>query len=799
MRKLYFLLIAFQIYSAALINAQNGKTTNLYNVKSLKSDNYSYSKVLGSENYKLVLLQPYHEKYFRDKVMVYSVLKSKTGEIVYSGKNNLLQVKFYPSYENKLKILKSEVKIAIPYDNMDIEKGSHKLMMEIYIENDSIKDAIVFKKEIVVEKPELFNYNEQEITIINFRAQDQAEFKGLKGIKVSFERKFKFSANQTKGISFDNNLAFYYFNVTAYDKADNRICYDKKESDLSIIKSNSIENINFEKVTLFIPYRNLLLSKGKHEISIELKASYVKETVIFNNLALKTVNINQPQVYIVDFKAEDFKIAYGKYDASSELGRIFSKQGSNKGYGYPDVYWNLKIGEYSIYNSSISHNSFTAPNGSVKFKIVDDEKIYLSAYDRDALNADDFIGLIEIGTEKGEFKKIGKTISKDSISNVKYSIVKNKLPNVEKAEIDLTENLNNKSNGYNLDLSFIVSNLLNNNKLQILPFIKRADSIINIAIFDVLVDNFIKKDSVLISSNSYGNLKLFIPQIILLEKDKLGFQIFDSENNILLGEKISNQNINNIKKNDIKYKIGDIKEYTFNGINGIIIKVSRNIPEFYTKLNLEIFLKTSLGLVELSDNQNLTDKLIPVLKEDNEQYFLKNDYTDLNYFNFNADGLYFFLPYFYVPFDENKREFELKFETFYTDNHKFLGAQKEKFTLKKAALKKINILDANLKYKEKIEFKKIRVKILFSEFANIEKNWQSVENKINIPINAQFIAHEKDKMQLYLYYEDDEFGLEKILIKNLLIDFSKMKTGTNILKFKNKDNLSRISLNIELE
>ena len=222
-------------------------------------------------------------------------------------------------------------------------------------------------------------------------------------------------------------MANYYFSAKLYDKNTKRLCYDEKESGLSYFKSFADEANNLNKITLFIPFRNILLPKGKHDVKIEINASDNSGVFKFNNLSSKLITIEQAQVYIAKLTVSDIKVAYGKYDASSALGRMFSKQGSSKGYGYPDVYWNLKIGDYSIYKSGVHKNSFSAPSGSFSFKMLDGDKISVSTYDRDALNYDDFIGKITVKTKNGKFKIKDKITSQGKMTNIKYSFIKNKL------------------------------------------------------------------------------------------------------------------------------------------------------------------------------------------------------------------------------------------------------------------------------------------------------------------------------------------------------------------------------------
>ena len=307
---------------------------------------------------------------------------------------------------------------------MNIMEGKHKLQLEIYIENDSLKGTLLTKKEFIINKPKLFNSDKQKITISNIQTSTNTKVLGLRGIKIRFNRKFSISANQINGISKNKELADYYLKVKVYNKADNKICYELEEKKLSIKKvfaGNA--NIN-SPTTLFVPYRNLQLSKGKHNIKIEINVSDKEGFFMQDSIAVKYISINQPQVYYASIDISEFKVAYAKYDVGSFLGREFSKQGSKKGRGYPDVYWNLKIGNYVIYRTYVNKNSLTAFAGSYKFNIMDDDYITVNVYDRDISSPDDFIDKFEIKNKAGNFEIKGKEVATSKISDLKYSYIK---------------------------------------------------------------------------------------------------------------------------------------------------------------------------------------------------------------------------------------------------------------------------------------------------------------------------------------------------------------------------------------
>ena len=88
------------------------------------------------------------------------------------------------------------------------------------------------------------------------------------------------------------------------------------------------------------------------------------------------------------------------------------------------MYWKIKISNYEVYRTSVNKNSFTTPAGSVNFKILDYDKIFVYVYDRDFSSPDDFISKFELKNNVGNFNVKNKTFYANKISKTNYSFIK---------------------------------------------------------------------------------------------------------------------------------------------------------------------------------------------------------------------------------------------------------------------------------------------------------------------------------------------------------------------------------------
>jgi len=576
MKKLILLLIVFEIASIQIFMAQEVNTLQPYKVMYLKYNKQTSTKIYGAENFKLGIKQAYHDSYFTDEVNIYYILKTRSDGNIYTNENNSKSIKFSIAYHNKIKILKSNINFHIPFDDMNMMEGKHKLQLEIYIENDSLKDVLLIKKEVIIDKPKLFKFDEQEVTISNIQTSINTKVLGLRGIKIRFDKKFKFSANQTKGISRDKNLGNYYLKVKVYNKTNNKNCYELQEKQLSIKKVFAKNANTYSQTTLFIPYRNIQLTKGTHDIKIEINASDKEGFFEQNSIASKYITINQPQVYYAFIDVSKFNVAYAKYDVSSSFVRYFSKADSKKGSGYPDLYWNIKIGNYTIYKTYVNKNSYTAAAGSYKFKMVDDDYVNVNVYDRDISSLDDFIGKFEIKNKIGDFEIKNKKISTSEISNLTYNFIKSIKPIKNKEQNSKTVNLPDK-----IDISYKIDSI-NELKKEDIPGVlinlstKKPNSFINkdtTKYFLTTIDiknksgnkkynyyyiNELKKYNTLVKPyyeffnlNNENNLKLFLPySSIETDKNKYDFKI-DFKTYIIDDTKLKKEKIDKLKQASI--------------------------------------------------------------------------------------------------------------------------------------------------------------------------------------------------------------------------------------------------------
>lgn len=146
--------------------------------------------------------------------------------------------------------------------------------------------------------------------------------------------------------------------------------------------------------SITIPYRDIGLNEGSHNLRIELEAFHTDD---YNHLLASTnYFIQQPKRYTVNIQIDGGQITDLKSSGQTwDAGRLFSNKNEIK---LPDPQWWVYIESTYLNEPSPSNeNSLVAPSAYFSVIILQSEKLYIKLYDEDGfINRDDLIGTFRI-------------------------------------------------------------------------------------------------------------------------------------------------------------------------------------------------------------------------------------------------------------------------------------------------------------------------------------------------------------------------------------------------------------------
>jgi len=362
------------------------------------------------------------KNYIRNsEYFIYSELYVQNSNKVFRSINN--NHLFISAKKEDWDSLYENMEVFIPYDKITLPKGEHKVILKLKAEGKRLQKEYIFSKELTINIPQLFNYEEQKIKVTNFKITEKN-----KNLKFLFDFDFKFKAYQTKGISENENLRFCYLKTDFYDKKTGDLIEFVKYRDPSLSKFNTNEKYNRQYI-FNVPYEGLKLSAGKHEIICKIRLTNLANED-FGVLFETDFTFILPQLYSVRINVNSLHlINKRKYDSSSLVGRIFSRKNKNNGKGFPDVFWRISLNNSSIFNSATMEDSYEAFPDKVDFIVDDKDIIELSVWDDDSWTIKNYelIGKTVITNKKGEFelnieqKKFGNVNCNFDFKKVKYN------------------------------------------------------------------------------------------------------------------------------------------------------------------------------------------------------------------------------------------------------------------------------------------------------------------------------------------------------------------------------------------
>ncbi len=293
-----------------------------------------------------------------------------------------------------------------PFEAIKLKIGKYKLTIKAFAFQDNQILSDTFSMNFTFFQPQLYDYQEQRITIQRLNVQT-TQYYGSAGLLYEAQLKFRFPSAYIKGISQDEQKAYYYIEPEII-----HLEYVQILDFASVIKFRKriaipINHLE-QRVVIFVPFSEINLpTQQEYFISAGIKLSDKTENWNFTPAKRIGYRFYFPTLRYFYISVSNINIAYATdYDPQSTLGQLFFKAAKNKGKGYPDPYWQLKQGNIVIFRSANFSNEFTAPNGKNEFKVASGDKLVLQVLDYDAIGEDDLIGEKEINTLENDLENI---------------------------------------------------------------------------------------------------------------------------------------------------------------------------------------------------------------------------------------------------------------------------------------------------------------------------------------------------------------------------------------------------------
>lgn len=545
-------------------------------------------------------------------------LESDNSKTIYS-KNDVVSLSAKPDYSDKLSCAIKNVIIDIPYADIQIEEGRHYVNFVLSGRSDYKDFGRFFSVKIFIDKPQIFEYYDQEILLSNVGIEADNVQNRLKGLYVRFDYKLKFVNYQTRDFAVNDKAGQYLFYAKFYTKQNSTpVNFFAEQTGEFVLNAENLSG----NIGIHIPYNKINIARGSHEILCEIYASNPDKTVNFGKIASSQVTYNQPVLYKLVLDVTSMTVKYSEgYDVSSFVGRIFSRKGSDAGKGYPDVFWLLKLGDYSEYRSSVNKNSFSLYPGKAISFITDDDPLSISCYDRDYTSFDDFIGTFKIENKYGNFTKKYNNIKFNNVENADFNVSKDELPYFKSQKIFVSNAKNKGVSGVFVETEFEIAALKTGDSIIVKPIVQNSQGSFEITDF---IDSEYSGNR-LRNCGGNGKYKIFVPYAALTNDSKVGFDILSASGEIKFPQIVFEKPIFIPEINDTKLLSASINDEEFEGIHGVNFTLLRDIPDYYADMSGQL-----LARIKIYSEPNLIiDTLVYIDK-------------------FNPKQSSFFIPYYKI-------------------------------------------------------------------------------------------------------------------------------------------------------
>lgn len=694
-------------------------------------------------------------------------LYDRNNKKVYSDSENLLHLYMPPSYGIGTVIDTLEERFFIPFYKINVPEGQQNLTARVLVQTENTAFFEIYSQEIVIDKIKIFKFDEQNFEIENFIVDDNYSEKELFGININFDCKFLFCSYQIEKYDIKKENSTYVFYINLFEKSTGKqIYFFDKTSNYQSFEVSKLD----EKIDFFIPYNKINIQEGKHQLIAKLHVTDSHHSFDFGEVSETEFEINQPELSIAKFVLENLKAEHKTYDTKSIIAQIFSK--TDKGKGFPDIFWNIELGDIQIYKSDINKNSFVAKGDSLIFIISENDPIWFNIYDYDTFNSNDLIASFQIENIMG-FKTVNyKNPNLLNIDTCNFSFTKSMLPFFEYNTLSINQISINGVSGLDIEFTSKINSIPDNEKIKFVPYIIRDSLEIN---FESINKILYPENLYFTQNESQQKFKTFIPYFMLRNFDRIGLKFNFKNFDFSLVDILYPENIMVPELNDLKCIISSIEETYVNDCFGVEIKTEIEIPKLYS-----FFINPKTYKFIESFNYQLISDTISFEKTSTQfqdTLLIRN----------------FFIPY--SNFNSNNTEYQISYnnQINYLNNY-ILSKNENNFIIKTENLVKIKFNNYKCKLTENEDYEKYYFKIIYQNNVIYKSENITTENHSeSIDLDKQF--HEKDIIKIE-FYGISKFGLEeKIIEKKYKI--TKIM-NEDLLKIKHIKEIKKFYLNFNI-
>jgi len=655
-----------------------------------------------------------------------SVIDSK-GDKVYRGNREDIQITRTGA------LVTAKLTSKTPLDCINMPAGYNKLRIEqkIYLYGEEIGTFI--SKEKLIDMPDFVRYEDQQVAVSQIKVKNGAKNKLVKGISINCNVSFKYAPDKIRYHSEDVEVNKFTFSVHFRNKHDiQEVLYYDNEASKQIIYNK----VGKQKLKFFIPYHDLALAEGKYNLELFTEFLNSAESYSFGQVKQKNVTVTQPQLYFAKIDLKSLSVVEKKYDASSALGRLFSKESSNKGKGWPDVFWTVAVGKHQKYRADMNKNSFSAHSGVVNFKIAETDPVFLSVYDFDTFNKNDFIGNTKFVHKNGDQEITYKNEKFDNVSSANIVFTKVAVPYFK--DINLTsKTMEYKGvSGEMLTYNYGLSKIPHKHQVNFNPVVLKDNSLSN-KLFYLNV----KEHSLVAKEDSpSGEIKLFVPYFNYSAEGLIGVSAkLDNTyttQNLFLEKEITIPEINDVKL------LTSIKEDSVDGVKGLTIENEPLIPALYLK---EL---GKQGFIYSLENNSSVSNLLTLAEP------MNNKKIDYKSFNITTQVHSLFVPYYKLEKGGQELKVSLKSEIKLAGNQLKVG--KDDFSAKHQVPELTEVTLKKIKAKLKFRFRKGVARYHLVIYRGKEKVYSSgmknAKKFITYEVgDVNFISHPDDTVKFIIF------------------------------------------------
>ncbi len=672
----------------------------------------------------------------------------------YKVTTNLLDASNEPVYRGKEKtiyfsrrhsIVSGKLDIKIPYNQINLPLGQNTVKLELIVSKQDGEYPPLLSKKEVITMPKIFPYQDQKITITNLKLTDNAKQKQVVGTSGECYVSFKYPPEKIWNLGGEEHTQKYLLHIDIYKTKSKKpvTFYEKGHNSILVYGKKNRQKVNF-----FIPAHAVALPYGKYNLKFKLSFYSEDNSFAFGQNTEKNLTLRQPQIYFAKFEADKIWVVEKKYDASSALGRLFSRKSSNVGKGYPDVFWTLAVGNFQKYRSPTNKNAFSGFSATVNFTIADTDPIFFEIYDFDMLNRNDFIGRKKIEHQKGNDTQEHTGISFNNVESMYFTFHKMKVPHFKTLSFTHQPEKHNGTSGEMLTFKYHFSEIPQERRINFEPILMYKDK--HLENFNFI--NIENKPLYAESNSRSGDLKLFVPYFNFPPKGTPGISV-KLDNNFYLGEAFMDEKIKIPTITDIRLNLST-KEGEQAGIKGLFLTFTPEIPHLYIKELGQSGFRYSV----LFTGNNFNDKLKNSLQNKLIAFQIENKYKKV------------FIPYYKVGIKAKKLKISINAKTIAVINDMQVGDNNSSVIHSYPELIEVKIeeIKAKLKFKYRRAGNYYKIRIYRGE----DLIFQSAKLKASKYItadtkNTAFISHPEDLVKIIFSDPDnpDEGAIQLLEIK----------------------------------